>query len=275
MTLPKAGVLVLGVLFSLVFQMLDLHGYQGQDVVRMQGQRQLLDADVQQLLAHESRDAALGRIVARGEYRGPGDYTEKDRALKVGHVVMCPQQRGLPIFAVFCLGAASRSPNRAAGHVILVASDGVMLRCWGNNNVVSHQFEDINEDGVVDRVDVTRYVMGEAEDLLVWELSVTPVDERGIPSLRVALDVGNRADAPPMRFAWRVIARDERGPPRLQLGSRGVKAGEVSKVWAEWKWDREKKAWLGPVGGLQEAFLRLPPDGFSEISEFATAWSKR
>jgi hypothetical protein len=237
-----------------------------------------IQPDVQLLLALETRDAAMVRILARGEYRGPGDYKEREQDFEVGHVVMCPQARGLPLFAVFSLdldvNLVEGPPHVARGGVAIVASDGALVRWWRAHNLAKGVFADVNEDGIVERVETMTCVLGEAKDTTVRELFVLPVTEEMVPSLRVAFDVvhnRNLADEPEHATAWRVLPAREGQPARVQIGPKDARTGDLSSVAAEWTWKKENSAWVGPGGGPSMAFVRLPPIGVEGLYEFALA----
>lgn len=170
-----------------------------------------IHADVQLLLQRETRDEAFARIVARGVYRGPGDYVESSElGYEVRHVILCPQAEGAPLFAVFIdeirapdppyvvetgqvkleiplqfrwLGPGPHVPR---GHIAIVASDGALIRLYAGANVVHGKLEDINADGILDYVESTGAAVG--DDLFAQQLWVLPITEEMQPSLRVAFD---------------------------------------------------------------------------------------
>jgi hypothetical protein len=229
-----------------------------------------LHRDVQLLLARETADAALEAILTRGEHRGPGDYLEPVKAHAVRHVVMCPQPKGLPLFAVFVRGLKNNDYREAKGRLILVAADGAIVRCWRGDNVAEGTFEDVNDDGIVDRVDTIDY--GVEGGGLVRELYVLPIVADGLAALRVAFDF--RPDRQPGGkdgLAWRVQRAGNGKPARIQLGPRDPATGELISVTAEWSWLASRSAWVGPGGGPGHVFVRLPPDGWAGLEEFAAA----
>jgi hypothetical protein len=228
----------------------------------------LLHEDVQQLLSRETRDAAMTRILARGEHRGPGTYAEPTQKARVGHVVMCPQPSGPPIFAVFLLGSMHKRENVAGGHLITVAGDGAIVRCWcGNNSLEADAvFEDVNGDGVVDRIETMNCGVEGGGNVRV--LFVLPITEAVMPTLRIAIEWREPSLAE-WQTAWRVVRAGGGEPVRVQIGPRDPKTGEPSKVTAEWRWHAERKAWVGPGGGPGQSFVRMPPEGWPSLEEFA------
>lgn len=231
--------------------------------------------DVQRLLWMDSRDAALARIVARGAYRGPGTYTEDDKKLTVRNVVVCPQPVGPPLFAVFVTSRnleekgiriirSDAYNSRPIGHLIQVAADGTIVRCPGSNNVVDGTFADINSDGVIERVESISYTDIEDTELKVHEVCVQPVVEGAMPSLRVAYSAG---DAPAL--TWRAIPTEGKAPSRVQLVRPPEPGLQRERIVATWTWNKELRQWTGPGGGPGQEFMRLPPDGYAELKEFA------
>lgn len=231
-----------------------------------------LHPDVEALLARESRQQGMERILARGAYRGEPAYEEGQRPFRVGHVVVCPQQRGLPMFAVFGVRVADPSVHRARGHLIQVASDGVIVRCWQGNNVVDDAavFADVNLDGVVERIETMNYRFGERDET-VRELFVLPVVEGATPSLRVAIEVSARQPAREPQMGWRVEPGDAGQPATIRIGRKDVETGGLKDVIAEWRWQADRSTWIGPGGGPDQEFVRLPPDGTEELEAFAAA----
>ena len=237
---------------------------------------QTIAPDVQRLLWLDSRDAALGRILERSVYRGPGTYTETDRTLAVRQVVVCPQLSGAPLFAVFVTSHALEakgiriipSPGEGSpfkGHLILIACDGTIVRCYMGNNIVEGMFADINGDQVIDRVETIRYADIDEKEARVTELCVVPVTEEMTPTLRIAFDAGDPQD----RSAWRVVPASAGGPLHIELGPKDPATGGLQSVTATWIWDGKLRAWTGPGGGPGQPFMRLPPLGHQELKEFA------
>lgn len=238
--------------------------------------------DVQRLLWLDSRDAALGRIVERGMHRGSGNYAETDKTLTVRHVVVCPQLVGPPLFALFVESHAleargiriTRSTEDAAsckGHLIMVAADGAIVRCYLGNNHVEGVFADANGDSVIDRVETMRYANIDDQAAPVSELFVLPITEEVTPSLRIAFDAGEPRD----RTAWRVVPASANTPPRVEIGPSDPATGGLRSVTATWTWDKKLRAWTGPGGGPGQAFMRIPPVGHQELKEFARLPAQR
>ena len=227
-----------------------------------------IHSDVQQLLGQESRGAALRRILGRAQYRGPGKYTEENKKCDVRHVVMCPQPKGPPLFAVFVSGFFNRQMHTPKGHLILVASDGVIVRCYQGNNLADGVFADVNGDGIVERIEQMCYGWGEGTKVKVRELFVLPMTEEVVPSLRIAFDVDCEITG------WRVIPAKGKNPARVQIGPKNTKTGEIEKVTGEWKWNAKLSAWVGPGGGPNQDFIRLPPVGHVGLKEFALVQTK-
>lgn len=237
---------------------------------------QTIAPDVQRLLWLDSRDAALGRILERGIYRGPGEYKESDRTLTVRQVVICPQLSGPPLFAVFVRSHALEADglhvidsNTEAslfkGHLIQIAADGAIVRCYLGNNRVDAAFADINGDQVIDRVETMRCSSIDDQEAHVTELFVVPVTEEAAPTLRIAFDAGEPRD----RSTWRVVPASNTAPARIELGPRDPATGGLKSVTATWSWDRKLRGWTGPGGGPGQSFMRLPPAGHRELKEFA------
>jgi hypothetical protein len=134
-----------------------------------------LHPDVALLLARETRQSAMERILERGEHRGDGTYEEGVRPFRVGHVVVCPQERGMPMMAVFG------------------------------------------------------------------------------------------------QMGWRVDPCGDGEPAWIRIGPKDPKTGDLKEVVAEWRWYGDRKSWVGPGGGPDQPFVRLPPVGSAGLEEFLAA----
>jgi len=238
--------------------------------------RPTLHPDVALLLAPDHRDEALFRLLERGEYRGPGDYTESAQRFEVTHVVPCPQARGLPIFAVFVKGATKSQPNTPTGHLIKVTADGAILRCWLANNVVSEGLcADVNRDGIVERVETMNYGVRDS-DMTVRELFVLPMTEEVQPTLRIALGARPRSEfGEPWPLGHRVIPATDEQQARIQIGPVDPETKELKEVVAEWRWHSKKHVWLGPNGAPDKDFMVLPPVGHDGIDEYAATQARK
>lgn len=205
--------------------------------------------DVQALLDHRRRDAAYERLLERGEWRGPGAY-EEGGAESVRHVVMCPQEEGPPLFAVF-LGEGEL--HRAVGHFVFVAADGALVRVHDGANELYGVLEDVTADGVLDVVD--SHLVSEGEHSYEV-LSVVPCTEEQQASLRIALRrPTSRRGTPGAPWGWQ-LTPTETGVV-IELGPLDD-YGWVAEAQALYSWDEEAQLWSGPAGGPEDPYERLP-----------------
>jgi len=232
-----------------------------------------LHADVRALLDDDDRDAAMQRILRRGDYRGPGTYEERAASCEVMHVVRCEQKRGGPIVAVFVHAFGKKRPNVSKGHLIKVTADGAILRCWQGYNMVFHEFDDINGDGIVERVEMINYSM--AGRSVVRELFVLPVTADVQPALRIAIGLRPKDSKADFPLGYRVKKATQKDAARIQIGPVDKKTGGLSRVTAEWRWHAKHEAWVGPAGGPNKEYVVLPPVGHDGLEEFEEAWYEK
>ena len=183
--------------------------------------------------------------------------------------MVCPQQVGPPLFAVFLETSwDDEEPHRPGGHVVLVASDGALVRYYAGANLLDGVIGDLNADGLVDCADVINHGLGDGLEARV--LYVVPVTEAQRPRLRVAFSPG-RTTAP---WVWRAVDDPEGPALQIELGPPDPRTGELAEVHARWRWSSEEREWIGPEGGLDQPFLRLPPEGKDELRAFAASHAR-
>ncbi|HUX00288.1 MAG: YdjY domain-containing protein [Phycisphaerae bacterium] len=219
---------------------------------------------VQELLDPAKRNAALDKLMQLNHYKG-GPH---DTAL-VNHVVVCPQPKGEPLYAVFkdehyadWSGAGLGKPR---GHVLLFDSDGKYVPFYKNANDPWGVFEDVNGDGIVENVE--SWYCGELRSCTI--LHVIPIVEKPMPLLCVAYNPKQRKTE---TWAWQMADAGKDGALQIQLGPVVKILGDpahsrddngtnkqINPV-VTYTWDKDKKAYVGPAGGDDQPFKRLDPE---------------
>jgi hypothetical protein len=225
-----------------------------------------IDPLVAELLYLDRRDEALRQILERRVYRGPGKYTEdpgrlKESGRRIRRVVVCPQEQGPPIFAVF-LGPVRDLRDRAqGGHFILIDADGAIVRVYLGANFLGPEdkFEDITGDGVVEMVQEVRHGVGGRKATV---LHVVPIDRHQRAALRVAFRRSERPGA----WSWRLRGSPD-GPRRIEFGPE-LPGGEIAPE-ATYTWSAEDRTYGGPTGSPDGPFLRWEGEGREDLERFA------
>jgi hypothetical protein len=142
---------------------------------------------VKKLLDPAKRNAALDKLMQLNHYDGG----PTDTAL-VNHVVVYPQPKGEPLYAVFKdenysvrSGAGLGKP---LGHVLLFDSDGKYVPFYQNANSISGVFADVNGDGIVENVEAIFCGLRPAATVIC----VIPIVEKPVPLLCLAYNPKNR-----------------------------------------------------------------------------------
>lgn len=231
---------------------------------------------VKKLLVPGERDEALRRIIEWQRYRGEPRYrvTEVET---IRHVLLCPQSRTEPIFAVF-LGKKPDSEKATVGHFELIDYDGTILPVYmGANSSDSGVFQDINGDGVIDRVDSWRWTVGRSVGLSEPEtdidvLQVLPITREQQPLLRVAYNPSKSLESPKSRpdWSWEIVPTKDRDVFDVLLGPRSTPARGVDPQ-VTYRWDAKAATYVGPSGGVGDAFLRFTDETSEELERFAQA----
>jgi hypothetical protein len=223
-----------------------------------------VDAVVTKLLHLDGRDDAFRKVMGRQIYRGEGTYTEDTfqnaPAGIVRHVVACPQPKGPPMFAVF---AGPRGPrHQAVGHIILIDSDGVIVRVYSAANSLDEtdHFKDINGDGVVDMVHSWHKL--DSQNRTGSVVHITPVTREQQPVLLVAY---NREPVKE-EWGWR-LTEEKGGRYALELGPKKAGTEDITPK-ATYRWSDKEKRYEGPDGGPGEPFMRLKDDGLKSLEQF-------
>jgi hypothetical protein len=220
-----------------------------------------LDPAVAKLLDLDQRDEAFRKVIKRQVYRGEGTYTETD-AKPVRHVIVCPQVKGPPLFAVFPKSRENQPIHRPDGHLVLVDSDGAIVRVYHAANSLSNgdTIQDINGDGVMDVVQS----WGIANDLKgpsCQVLHVIPVTREQRPALRVAYNHSAGAGD----WGWRL--REKGKVWLIELGPKQPRTDDI-EVKAVFRWSEKEQGYEGPGGGADQAFMRLADDGDKSFRRF-------
>lgn len=221
---------------------------------------------VQHLADDKKRPRAFYELARRAE---PGEYADFS-AFESEHynsrLVVCPQEQPRPpIYLVLYGFLNSSEPN--GGYRIEEASElfppvgksgveeeqpaiqafnsqGQVVKPFGSNNVLRKQgtLADINGDGMVERVDAENYG-SDFNDATV--LMVSAVKSKAEPLLTVVLNWGGD------EWTFGLADRDSDGISEIEVGPRTA-AGMRPKV--VWKWDRAKRAYVGPKGEAGDHF---------------------
>lgn len=126
------------------------------------------------------------------------------------------------------------------------ASDGKRIHPFGGNNVLDGVLRDINGDGIVERVEVTRYGVDGIENVDVLEIVAVKRDAELL--LTVLLNWGESD------WSHRLKDTDGDGIAELELGpltDEGLKARVV------FRWDDEKRRYVSSAGDIGEHFRVL------------------
>jgi hypothetical protein len=207
------------------------------------------------------RDEALRWIITQQRYRGEPAYRETD-AGSVRRVVVCPQERGGSILAVF-VEEPRDSPRHDLGELKgwfhLVDKDATLIPAYHGGNVVDSEFKDINGDGIIEHIEEWTVHSGKMEAQV---LVVIPVTRRQEPSLCVAY---NRAGSG-AHWSWRLKGTKSPGVYDIEIGPVENTARRVDPK-AIFQWSAQSKAYIGPVGGKDQPFMRIKDE--RELDSFA------
>ncbi|TET38035.1 MAG: hypothetical protein E3J72_04180 [Planctomycetota bacterium] len=170
----------------------------------------------------------------------------------VKHIVRCPQRNGLPIFAVFEEGRHDPK-GKAKGHIELIDHTGETFRYYRGANVIEGAFEDVNNDGIIDNVEV---IPSGLPDSRVYGdiLHVLPITRAKKPLLRVAY---NNSKDDIEEWSWELV---ETGTPGIFDISVGPVVDEKTakvKPEAVYRWSVSGRKYEGPKGGIGQPFIRL------------------
>lgn len=184
---------------------------------------------VRELFVLARRDLAFQELIERQSSRG--------KPAPVKEVVVCPQESGRPILAVFELfGREDIDVVPRRGLFTLLRADGSTVLSeptWSNG-----EFEDLNADGIVDFVTWSRIQIG--RDYLE-HIEIVPVTEAFAPAFRLYWRNG--------AFQWRIHRPASGERAQLEL------LDQHSSVVASYAWSDQERRWLGPPGSADQGFL--------------------
>jgi len=220
---------------------------------------------VKKLLDPAERNATLAKLIQLN----PGCTGRPTDTAFVNHVVVCPQPKGEPLYAVFKdekfsfrFGAGLGKP---LGHIILFDSDGKYVPFYRNANVISGVFADVNGDGIIENVEAIQYGLQHAATVIY----VIPIVEKPVPLLCLAYNPWNRKTE---KWAWQAADARKDGVLQIQLGpvikilgdptySREDNGSnkQINPV-VTYTWDKDRKMYVGPAGGDDQPFKRIAPE---------------
>lgn len=218
---------------------------------------QTVDSTVSKLSDPTLRDDAFRTVLSWQKYRSKPSAPE--RIYKpLRHVVVCPQQEGPPIHAVFPMTSYEQ---RAApkGHVILIDADGAIIPYYRNANSIDDlsEFRDINGDRIVD--EISSINVGSAH-----VLHVLPVTREQTPSLTIVLKKSGFNET---EWSWQLAETSEAGIFSIELGPRDGGTGLLVPK-ARFRWSEQTSDYLGPTGGGELPFMRLKGEDPLSSQEF-------
>ncbi len=241
---------------------------------------------VKALIARETRLDAFRELFRRTE---PKDRLQSEQSYFNAELVVCPQETGEPIYIVLCdeteppptegpesfgsknldrlfptrLPAASAaSPNeRKSGKVMFAyRADGSACGLFHGKNLLEGYLTDVNQDGLMECVQATNYESAGKKDFEVLEVLLAVCGEDQ-PLFRAVINEGSDD------WGWEL--RPENGSFVIVIGPKKESADteqrswlgqpryDVTKVAAEFRWDKATHRYQGPAGSPQEHFLVL------------------
>lgn len=216
-----------------------------------------VDPTVSKLSDPAQRDEAFRTILSWQKYRTKTTAPERIfRPLR--HVVVCPQKKGPPVYAVFPSNIFEHR-DAPKGHIMLIDADGAIIPYYCNaNSIDDHsEFKDVNGDGVVDEVGTINF--GGAQ-----VLHILPVTRDQRPSLNIVLKESGFNET---EWSWKLVATHEPDVFAIELGPPDAETGKFSPK-ESFNWSKEKSDYLGPEGGGNLPFMRLKAASPFDSDEF-------
>jgi hypothetical protein len=131
--------------------------------------------------------------------------------------------------------------------------------------------QDVTLDGILDRVGSVSYVFdapgSPGGKMYLQVLHVLQITEAQESLLVVAFE--RRAGDPlgeDAQWSYEVRESNESGLPDIVIGPKVAGRPEPR---AAWRWSKAKRRFVGPSGGIDQAFLRLESDEWNSIERFA------
>lgn len=150
--------------------------------------------------------------------------------------------------ALFPPAPVSRDAPTSRPAFAVFTADGKLIAPFGGNNVLEGALADVNGDGILERVEVSRLHFDGVDNVAVLEVSsVKPEPE---PLLAVLINWG--------RDEWSFRLRDNpaRNLPDIEIGPR---TADGLKPKAVFQWDAQTRAFTGPRGQAGDHFRQLEP----------------
>ena len=235
--------------------------YNGSPVTVVPALPLAVDPIVSKLTDSKQRDEAFRTILSWQKYRSKPSAPERIfRSLR--HVVVCPQKKGPPVFAVFPSNIFEQR-DAPKGHIILIDADGAIIPYYCNaNSIDDHsEFKDINGDNVIEEVSTISFGTKKGSAKVLHVLPVTR-DQR--PALNI---VFKEREAKNAEWSWRLVEQKEPGVFRIELGPMDTDTGRFSPK-ESFHWSKEKSDYVGPEGGGDLRFMRLHAADPFESDEF-------
>ncbi|HKP03346.1 MAG TPA: hypothetical protein VJU77_08265 [Chthoniobacterales bacterium] len=239
---------------------------------------------VQRLTDDEQRPRAFYELWRRAEPRKHADFKTFEASHYDSTLLVCPQEKPRPpiylVLSCFEDGTKTESsndsyavknprelfppvppsPGGAAGKeqaICAFTADGRVLRPFGNDPILSSgTLADINGDGLIERVDSMIFGVEGGGTATVLTMSV--VKAKAEPVLSVLLNWEND------EWTYRLTDQDGDGVSDIEAGPRTAE-GLIPK--AVWKWDKAKRAYIGPQGKAGDHFRII--NGANLWKEFA------
>ncbi len=128
-------------------------------------------------------------------------------------------------------------------------ANGRRIEPFGGDNVLDGELTDLNGDGLIERVEITRCHVEGFKNVEV--LKIDEVQEQPTTLLAVLLNFG--AD----EWSYRTRDSDGDGIFDIDLGPQTAD-GILPK--ATYRWDADRQSYVGPDGAIEDHFVRLDPD---------------
>lgn len=226
---------------------------------------------VEQLADDKNRPRAFYELLRRAEPGKHADFKTFEVTHYNSRLVVCPQEKPRPPIYLVLYGFLDRTETGSSGDNYVVrhpselfpppppgsadaaekepairafTAEGRVVRPFGHDTVLSGgTLADINGDELVERVDLMTYGVEGGGTATV--LTVSAVKMKAELLLTVLLNWEND------EWTYRLIDQDGDGVSDIEAGPRTA-AGLVPK--AVWKWDRAKRAYVGPQGEAGDHF---------------------
>ncbi len=217
---------------------------------------------VKGLLDPARRQQVYREVVSWQRYRGEPRYRiELDDTEQLVKVIECPQRTGSPVLSLFFrdTGVTGR-----ADHFELVDYDGTLLPVPSGSNVSNQisDFQDINGDGLLDRVEAHYRVDDSQRFVHIFRLvQVTPSQD-------VALEVAYIASAAQSDWTWQLHYAQNPRIPEIVIGPKDPATSAIAPR-AVYQWDSKARRYVGPEGGVDQDFIRVDTAASPQLEEFA------